>query len=209
MNKVAKLIDIDNNLKFAVGEAKKIFFSGGVFIYPTDTIYGFGCNPFNYSAIKSLNNIKRREKGKPYILLVDSIETLLNYTDLQNDRTITFLKMIWPGPISIILNLSYKTRKLLNYNSAAFRIPDSDFCLNFLKEIKAPLVSTSVNISDGLPLDDSVQINNVFKKKVDAIFYDHQAGNYEASTLVDFTSEEPVVIRKGKINFVELWQKFS
>jgi L-threonylcarbamoyladenylate synthase len=97
----------------------------------------------------------------------------------------------------------------LNYNSAAFRIPDSDFCLNFLKEIKAPLVSTSVNISDGLPLDDSVQINNVFKKKVDAIFYDHQAGNYEASTLVDFTSEEPVVIRKGKINFVELWQKFS
>jgi len=119
MSKCTKLINVDSDIEYAVSEAKKIFHSGGIFIYPTDTIYGFGCNPFNDTALKILDSIKGRGQQKQYILLVDSVDTLLKYIDLNDDRIIAMLKNIWPNPISFILNLNFKTKDLLKYDTAA------------------------------------------------------------------------------------------
>ncbi|MCH7773875.1 MAG: Sua5/YciO/YrdC/YwlC family protein, partial [Bacteroidetes bacterium] len=152
MSKNAKLINVDSDIEIAVSEANKIFHSGGIFIYPTDTIYGFGCNPFNDTALQTLNSIKGRGEQKQYILLVDSVNTLLNYIDLDDDQIITLLKNIWPNPISLILKLNYKTRNMLKYDSAAFRIPNNTFCLDLLLELKAPVVSTIVNFIIQQPL---------------------------------------------------------
>jgi len=209
MSKSAKLINIDSDIEVAVSEANKIFQSGGIFIYPTDTIYGFGCNPFNDTALQTLNNLKDRGEQKQYVLLVDSVSTLLKYIDLDDDQIIVMLKNIWPNPISFILNLNYKTKNLLKYNAAAFRIPNNTFCLNLLSELKAPLVSTSVNFSNQQPLTDYPSINNVFGDRVEAIFFMNENENTEASTLVDLTKKPPKILREGKINFIELWQKLS
>ena len=207
MSKGANLINIDSNIEMAVSEAKKIFNSGGIFIYPTDTIYGFGCNPFNDTVVQTLNSIKGRGEQKQYILLVDSVSTLLNYIDLNDDEIIAMLKNIWPNPISFIFNLNYKTRNLLQYDVAAFRIPNNTFCLDLLSELKAPLVSTSVNFSNQQPLTDYPSIKNEFADKVNAIFFINEKENIGASTLVDLTKKPPKIIREGKINFMELWQK--
>ena len=209
MSKSGKLINVDSDIEFAVSEAKKIFHSGGIFIYPTDTIYGFGCNPFNDKALQTLNSIKGRGEQKQYILLVDSVSTLLNYIDLDDDQIIAMLKNIWPNPISFILNLNYKTRNLLKYDAAAFRIPNNTFCLDLLSELKAPLVSTSVNFSNQQPLTDYLSINNKFGDRVDAIFFMNENENTGESTLVDLTKKPPKILREGKINFMELWQKLS
>ena len=209
MSKNAKLINVDSDIEIAVSEANKIFQSGGIFIYPTDTIYGFGCNPFNDKALQTLKNLKGRDEQKQYVLLVDSVNTLLKYIDLDDDQIIVMLKNIWPNPISFILNLNYKTKNLLKYDSAAFRIPDNTFCLNLLSELKAPLVSTSVNISNQQPLTNYLSINNVFGDRVDAIFFMNENENTGASTLVDLTKKPPKILREGKINFIELWQKLS
>ena len=209
MSKSAKLINVDSDIEFAVSEAKKIFDSGGIFIYPTDTIYGFGCNPFNNTALQSLNSIKGREEQKPYIFLIDSVSTLLNYIDLNDDQIIALLKNIWPNPISLILKLNNETRNLLKYDAAAFRIPNNTFCLDLLSELKAPLVSTSVNFRNQQPLTDYHSINNDFADKVDAIFFMNENQNTGASTLVDLTKKPPIILREGKINFMELWQKLS
>jgi L-threonylcarbamoyladenylate synthase len=209
MSKSAKLINVDSDIEFAVSEAKKIFYSDGIFIYPTDTIYGFGCNPFNDTALQTLNSIKGREEQKQYILLIDSVSTLLNYIDQYDDQIITLLKNIWPNPISLILKLNYKTRNLLKYDAAAFRIPNNTFCLDLLSELKAPLVSTSVNFNNQQPLNDYPSINNEFADRVDAIFFMNEKENTVASTLVDLTKKSPKILREGKINFIELWQKLS
>ena len=209
MSKSAKLINVDSDIELAVSEAKKIFDSGRIFIYPTDTIYGFGCNPFNNTALQSLNSIKGREEQKPYIFLIDSVSTLLNYIDLNDDQIIALLKNIWPNPISLILKLNNETRNLLKYDAAAFRIPNNTFCLDLLSELKAPLVSTSVNFRNQQPLTDYHSINNEFADKVDAIFFMNENENTGASTLVDLTKKPPKILRKGKINFMELWQKLS
>jgi L-threonylcarbamoyladenylate synthase len=209
MSKNTKLINVDSDIEFAVSEARKIYYSGGIFIYPTDTIYGFGCNPFNDTALQTLNNIKGREEQKLYIFLIDSVSTLLNYIDLNDDQIIAILKKIWPNPISLILKLNYKTRNLLKYDTAAFRIPNNTFCLDLLSELKAPLVSTSVNFSNQQPLTDYPSIKNEFADRVDAFFFMNENENSGASTLVDLTKEPPKILREGNINFIELWQKLS
>ena len=207
MHKSAKIINVDSDRIVAVSEAKKIYNSGGIFIYPTDTIYGFGCDPFNITALQDLNNIKGRDEQKQYILMVDSVSTLLKYIDLHDNHIIELLKNIWPNPISIIFKLNNQTRNLLNYDVAAFRIPDNSFCLELLSELNAPLISTSVNISSRKPLTSFQSIKKEFAEKVNIIFFTDENENQVASTLVDLTKRPPAILREGKINFMELWQK--
>lgn len=209
MTKDSKYINVDSDIEFAVNEAKNIYNSGGIFIYPTDTIYGFGCNPFDSLAIDRLNAIKERYEQKQYILLVDSVDTMLELVELKDNKVIYRLRKIWPNPVSIILTLNNKTQKILNCSSAAFRIPDNTFCHYFLKEIKRPLVSTSVNLSTTLPLTNIEIIRTEFAEKVDAIFYTMKEEHAGASTLVDLTGDSPKVLREGKINFIEKWLNLS
>src|ERR1700686_4598960 len=144
MANLDKLINIDLDLDSAVQQAGKMYFEGGVFIYPTDTIYGFGANPFNEEAVTKINEIKGRETGKSYILLIKDIENLLKYVELKSENHMDFLISIWPNPVSVILSLNNKTKSILKSDTAAFRIPNNRFCLKLLSEIKMPLISSSV-----------------------------------------------------------------
>ncbi|GBD87911.1 threonylcarbamoyl-AMP synthase [bacterium BMS3Abin03] len=209
MSNSTKLINIETDFESAVNEAVKLYENGNVFIYPTDTIYGFGCNPFIREAVDKITGLKARETKKRYILLADSIETVLKYVHLQNEKQPGFLKRIWPNPVSIVLRLNDKYRNVFNHSTAAFRIPDDKFCLSVLSKIKLPMVSTSVNKKDRLPLNNIDKIKNEFDKLVDVIFYtEKQALNY-ASTLIDLTRDKPVLLREGKIKFVDLIKKFG
>jgi len=204
MGNTAKLISIDNIPEVAVSKASKMFNSGHIFIYPTDTIYGFGCNPFNKSAIKKLNIIKNRVSEKQYILLVDSLEMLFQYVVMLDKRQIELLNRIWPNPVSVILRLNDDTKRKVNFSSAAFRIPNNTFCINLLKKVKTPLVSTSVNITGEKPLNQYSEILFEFADKVSAIFYTESESIAEPSTLIDLTKSNPIVLREGKIKFLEL-----
>ncbi len=209
MNKQAALINIDKDFQRAVEEAARLYESGEVFVYPTDTIYGFGCNPFNDHATEMIDTIKERKQEKRYILLIDSIDTLNNYVEFRNDNQKDFLNKIWPGPVSAVLNLNARMHSKLNYFTAAFRIPENKFCKELLASIKLPLVSTSVNRRDEKPLNDYKEIARMFGDKISAIFYTDKPGTVTASTLIDLTGEEPVLLREGKIKFVELMKKFG
>ena len=206
---MAKLINIDSNFNYAVKRAVEIFHSGRIFVYPTDTIYGFGCNPFNELAMQALNKLKGRSDEKKYILLINDVGNLLKYVNVSDDKIISFLNKIWPNPVSVVLNLNEKTKKILNYNSAAFRIPDNKFCISLINKIKLPLVSTSVNLSNSPPLTEYSAIMEKFGNKVDAIFYSEKLGIGEESIVVDLRSNYPKILRDGKINIIELWEKLG
>jgi L-threonylcarbamoyladenylate synthase len=204
-----KMINIDDDFDNAIKMAGKIYFGGGVFIYPTDTIYGFGANPFNEEAVKKVNDIKGRELSKLFILLVKDIDDLLKYVDLKSEKHMDFLISIWPNPVSVILNLNMKTQQLLNRENAAFRIPNNRFCLRLLSEINMPLISTSVNKSNMTPLIEPTLIENEFASEVDAVFYTEKKSFYESSTIIDLSSSKPQLIREGKIKFEELLAKYE
>ena len=207
-SQIAQLINIDKKLDTAIIKAKKFYLEGTIFIYPTDTIYGFGANPFNEDAVRRIDYIKGRKNTKPYILLIDGIDTLVKYVDIKNEKHLDFLLTIWPNPVSVVLNLNRKTQSILDQNTAAFRIPNHRFCLKFLQEIKMPLISTSVNRSDTEPLTEVSLIKDTFSSEVEAIFYTEKKSFIKASTLIDLSDSNPVLIREGKIKFQDILEKF-
>ena len=209
MKKPTEIINIVQNQDYAISKAVELYNNGGIFIYPTDTIYGFGCNPFNKYAMSILHKLKGREDRKQYILLINSLKMLFKYAEVP-DKISLILNKIWPAAVTVILTLKDEKRIKLNYSTSAFRIPNNKFCLSVLNKINSPLVSTSVNISGQVPLNTSEQIiSSDLGKMVDAIFIDPDKNQAEPSTIVDLTADEPKVLRQGKINFMELWKKFS
>ena len=204
-----KIVDIDENLDLALMQAAELFHSGKVFIYPTDTIYGLGGNPFDKEVAKRIIEIKGRNYSKQFIWLISDLNNVMNYVEVVSIDHFDFLQKLWPAPVTVILKLNDRTREITNQETAAIRIPDEKFCLKLLTEISRPLISTSVNKSGGEPLNDYDEMINNFARVVDSIFYYSNQTNKLSSTIVDLTSEQPKLIREGSIKFVELLQKFS
>lgn len=121
---------------------------GKTIAYPTDTIYGLGCDATNIKAIRKIYQIKRRDKDKPLLILVSSYSMLRRYCFLSKKQE-EYLKKIWPGKVSVI----FKKRKLLSSSltggkdTVAVRLPKDDFLIKIIKKINKPLVSTSLNAS--------------------------------------------------------------
>ena len=203
------LVNIDNEPVEAAKLAAKLYSQGEIFIYPTDTIYGVGANPFIKAAVVKINKLKSRIEKKQFILLVNNVETLLNYVELENKLHLDFLNNIWPAPVSVILKLNNKTSIKLNGKTAAFRIPANRFCQELLNQINAPLISTSVNKNNKKPLTNHLKIKKEFESEVKAIFYTKNKLTSPASTLIKLTGKNPVLLREGRIKFVDLLQKFS
>ncbi len=201
--------DIDEHPRIAINEAKKIFFEGKVFVYPTDTIYGTGGNPFNDEVVNRINKIKGRNTSKKFILLVGDLEILKKYAEINYEKHFDFLIKIWPNPISIILKLNETTSQLLNSSDAAFRIPNSNFCLKLLKEIKMPLISTSVNREGQEPMNDYSMIVQEFNDEIDTFFYTRKNFNSINSTLIDLKDSYPKLVREGKIKFSQIQKVFE
>src|ERR1035437_6048275 len=205
MHKSGNLIYIDTDIDNAVKIASKIYYEGGVFIYPTDTIYGFGANPYNEESVNRINEIKGRAAGKWYILLIDGINNLLKYVELKSEKDMDFLISIWPNPITVILNLNNKTKSILKRDTAAFRIPNNRFCQKLLSEVKMPLISTSVNKNNQAPLTEPSLIKDKFASEVEAVFYTGKKSFFVASTIIDLCDAELKIVREGKIKFEELF----
>ena len=208
-SKKAILINIDEKFYESIKLANELFLNGSIFIYPTDTIYGFGGNPFNEMAIKKISDVKGKTNWRRYIFLISDIEMLKNYADINSEKYLDFLLSIWPNPVSVILKLNKKYQELLNSETGAFRIPNYRFCQKLISEIKMPLISTSVNRTGNEPLNHPSQIIQEFANEVDAIFYSDKKSFFEASTLIDLSKDEPVLVREGKIKFVEIIKKLN
>jgi L-threonylcarbamoyladenylate synthase len=208
-NNLSLMVSIDENFDESINIAQKLFLNGSIFIYPTDTIYGFGGNPFNEKAIKKISDVKGKTNWRRYIFLISDIEMLKSYADINSERYLDFLLSIWPNPVSVILKLNSRYQELLQSKTGAFRIPNHRFCNKLISELKMPLVSTSVNRTGNEPLNDPSLIIQEFANEVDAIFYSENKSYFEASTLIDLSSDEPVLVREGKIKFVELLKKLN
>jgi len=145
---------VEDEFENSIIKAKKIYLEGGVFVYPTDTIYGLGANPFNEEALEKVNEIKGRHEGKNYILLIDSIDTLSKYVELNSEKHLDFLQSIWPNPVSVVLKLNKKTCSIFQTDTAAFRIPNHRFCHKLTAELHMPIDTTSVNKTGSPPINN-------------------------------------------------------
>ena len=205
----SKQINIDDDMNSAVALAAELFHSGRVFIYPTDTIYGIGGNPFDEKVMNRIADLKRREESKKFIWLLPDLEKVLNYVEIIYEDHLEFLDRIWPAPVTVIVNLNERTAEITRQKTIAVRVPQNDFCLKLLNEISRPLISTSVNLSGDKPLTNIDAIIHNFSHLVDAIFFNRATFGNISSTIIDLTSKKPILVREGSIKFVELLQNLS
>ena len=141
--------------------------NGKIGIIPTDTIYGLSCLTSSEENVEKIYKIKQRDYSKPFIILISSIQELKQFEILLSEAEENILKKYWPGPVSIILNVSGKEYKYLHrgMGTIAFRLPKHKDLLSIIK-VTGPIVSTSANISDFQPINSVPEAQKLFKDKV-------------------------------------------
>jgi L-threonylcarbamoyladenylate synthase len=201
MTERAKIIYIEEDMDFAVNSAILAYRSGEIFIYPTDTIYGLGGDPFNKKTVEKILEVKGRQKEQKFIFLMKDLNLIKRYAVVNEKKKSDFLKKIWPSPVSVILELKKEMSDIFGSSTAAFRIPDNEFCLRLLTGINLPLISTSVNKSGQRPVNNKKIILKEFGNSVNSIFLAKQKSKNLASTIIDLTGKNPGLIREGFIKF--------
>ena len=185
----------------SIQNAADLIDQGEIIIYPTDTMYGFGVDATNHQAIQCLNLLKNREQ--PYSIIVSSFEMLKKYSAPSNDQ-LKILKNILPGPFTIILNkIESNLSKLisLNLNTIGIRIPKHQFPLNLTKLLNRPIVTTSVNFHNNIPLLSFKSIKDAFFEI--NIFKDKNISrSTKGSTIIDFTQNPNKILRQGDGKFI-------
>ena len=174
----------------------------GLVIYPSDTIYGLGCDIFNNRAVDRVKHIKG-EKGKNNNLafICYDLSHLSVYTRNVSTPVFKLMKKTLPGPYTFILNSSSKVPKILNAHkkTVGIRIPDNEIPRIIVKELGNPIVTTSIHDDDDILeySTDPELIYEKYKKIVDIVIDGGYGGN-EPSTVIDCSEDEIRVLREGK-----------
>ena len=181
-----------------IRKSVEIIENGGVIIFPTDTVYGIGCNPYDENAVKKIYEIKSREKIKSLPVLASSIEIVKQITIIY-EFTEKIIKKYWPGPLTLILKLKDKNlKKSLNLeDKIAVRIPNSVCTLKLLNKCNL-LVGTSANVSGDSSFTDPQEcMKNV--KNYDVFVDGGTITSKGESTIIEIENEKIHVIREGAL----------
>lgn len=194
--------------KEVLHEVGEILKKGGSIVYPTDTVYGLGVNPFDDFAVRRLFRIKKRPETKPVPLIVKSIAMAkkLAYIDARKEK---ILRALWPGAVSVVLHKRDIISDLISAGTStvALRIPDSEFCLGLMKVFNGPTTSTSANISGEQAMNNPKSIYDRFKKETyrpNLIIDGGVLETNQASTVIDFTGERVKITRVGPVKLKDL-----
>jgi tRNA threonylcarbamoyl adenosine modification protein (Sua5/YciO/YrdC/YwlC family) len=172
---------------------------GGVIIYPTDTIYGLGCNIYNHDAIEKICRIKNINPAKAqFSFICHDLSDMSRYTKSISTPLYRMLKSYLPGPYTFILPASKQVPKILKSrkNTVGLRIPGNNIARSIVKTLGHPILSTSLPGEMVEEYTDPETIYQKFSKLVD-IVVDGGLGNMIPSTVIDCTGEEPVLVRAG------------
>ena len=175
---------------------------GGVIIYPTDTVYGLGCDIKNQKAIETIARIRQIKPEKAnFSFVCHDLSNLSEYTKPMDNATYRVLKKALPGPFTFILNASGSVPKLLSSNkkTVGIRVPDNNIAREIVRELGNPILSASLKDDDDIIeySTDPELIHEKYENMVDLVIDGGYGGNI-ASTVVDVTSGEFEIIREGK-----------
>lgn len=185
-----------NSFTADINSVLKILLSGGIILYPTDTIWGIGCDATNASAIQKIYHLKKREEKKSLIILAEDKKMIRRYVSNPSEKMLSFISILQKPTTAIFENAVNLPKKLINENGTiAIRIVNDDFCRQLIHQFQKPLVSTSANISGEKYPQNFVEISEGIKNGVDYIVQHRQN---------DFSTSSPSsIIRLNTNNEIE------
>ena len=189
--------------KEGIEKASQIIDQGGIAVFPTDTVYGIGCNPYNKDSVRKIYEIKSRDTSKPFPVLVYSKE-IAEKIAFFDEFTKKIVEKFWPGTLTIILKLTDENlkRSLNVTDKIAIRVPDHKCTLELLKKCNF-LVGTSANISGHSSFTNPDEcFNNI--QKYDIFVDGGIITSKSESTIIEIENEEIKIIREGSLSYEEI-----
>lgn len=174
---------------------------GGIIIYPTDTVYGIGCDITKTRAVEKIARIKGLKPEKAnFAFICSDLSHLSDYARQVDNDTFKLMKSYLPGPYTFILNASSNVPRILKKNkkTVGIRIPDNNIILEIVRQLGHPILTTSLREDDEIIEyhTDPEHIHEQYKDVVDLVI-DGGYGGVIPSTVLDCTDDQPVLIREG------------
>jgi tRNA threonylcarbamoyl adenosine modification protein (Sua5/YciO/YrdC/YwlC family) len=185
-----------------VRQVVEVLRNGGIIIYPTDTVYGLGCDITNAKAVEKIARYKNVQVEKSnFSFICSDLSHLSGFSKPVSNQVFKLLKSYLPGPFTFILNANNNVPKYFKgkKKTAGVRIPDNSIIIEIVRELGNPIMSTSIHDNDEIIeySTDPELIHERFADFADLVI-DGGYGDNIPSTIVDCTEEIPVVVRQGK-----------
>jgi tRNA threonylcarbamoyl adenosine modification protein (Sua5/YciO/YrdC/YwlC family) len=187
----------DNPQIRSINKAVDVLRQGGIIIYPTDTVYGIGCDIFHRDALERMFQIKSNGKEKYFSFVCSDLKDIARYAKV-NDYAYRTMKHLLPGPFTFILPAAREVPKKLwsKRKTVGIRIPQNDISLHIVRELGHPIISTSVTDKGGDIMNNPDDIKELFDKQVDLMLSVGPLFGLPSS-VIDLSEDQPEVIREG------------
>lgn len=196
---IAVLLEINpqNPQQRKIDQVVEILGNGGVIAYPTDTLYGIGCDIMNKKAIARVYQMKRWPKDKPFSFICSDLKNISQYAKVSNYAYKTMRRLL-PGPYTFILEGSNMVPKMMltKRKTAGIRVPNNAICLSLIKSLGNPIISTTAGTPDGETLNEPWLIDEYFGKQLDVII-DGGPTPGQPSSVISLIGDAPNVLREG------------
>ncbi|MFT5365488.1 MAG: L-threonylcarbamoyladenylate synthase [Candidatus Latescibacterota bacterium] len=187
-------------------QAAKCIKQGGLIAYPTETVYGLGVDPFNQQALLRLFATKGRTAEKAIIVLIRGTIDLPRLTSDLPAIAESLINAFWPGPLTLIFKASAQLPKELlgGRDTLALRHSNAPIAQSLVDALGGPLTSTSANISGQPPAQSAQEVQNQLESHLDLIINGGPSPQSQPSTLLDISTNKPIILREGVITQQEL-----
>jgi tRNA threonylcarbamoyl adenosine modification protein (Sua5/YciO/YrdC/YwlC family) len=192
-------INSDNPQQRSINQIADKLRSGAVICYPTDTVYGIGCDIFNQKAIKKIFQIKKRAKYKPFSFMCSSLKNVSDYGHVSN-MAYRIMRKALPGPFTFVLPAAKIVPKIMitKQKTVGIRVPQNNICLELIEALGNPILTTSAILEkQGATLSEAYEFEELLGHMVDLVI-DGGMIYPDPSTIVDFSGDEPKILRQGK-----------
>lgn len=181
-----------------IGRVADVLRADGVIVYPTDTVYGLGCNIHSKKALERVRKIKKIDNKTHLSFVFSDLKTISEYAQVD-DHSYRILKRYLPGAYTFVLKATRLVPRIVltKRNEVGIRIPDNKICQALLQELGNPILSSSVRLPDDQLLDHPKEIEALYRGQVDVVV-DGGVFMPEPSSVISLLDETPAVIRVGK-----------
>ncbi|MCW4022001.1 MAG: L-threonylcarbamoyladenylate synthase [archaeon] len=189
--------------------AAQIIKTGGTVVFPTETVYGLGCDPLNTQAVQRLLTIKGDRK-KPFPVLVASLDEVNRIAKISNNGKKLATKF-WPGPLTIVFPKKEAIDGVVTFglNTVGLRAPNNQVALNLIELSGGLLIGSSANLTGEKPPRSVSEMSKELIEKVDLVLDDGPTTEGIPSTVVDLTLDNPKILREGPLSLKQIQNAIS
>jgi len=188
-----------------IRKAAKVVKNGGLVVYPTDTVYGLGCDPFNVKAVERVFKVKGERKEKPLPILASDLECIEKIA-YPNQKARKLADKYWPGPLTLVVPKKPVLPNIVTCElaSVGVRIPNHTVAIQLISFCGGLLVGTSANKTGEKPPITAREATKQLGEQVDIVLDGGPTPLGQESSIVDLTSEKPKMLREGRVKLLEV-----